>query len=67
MNFNKNWAKKFKKDGYILFKNLINKKELNEISKRLKYLSKKQKGDVFKLSEFHVMLFYLSTFLSCLR
>ena len=43
MKFNKNWAKKFNKDGYILFNNLINKKDLKEISKRLKYLSKKQK------------------------
>ena len=43
MKFNKNWAKKFKKDGYILFNNLLSKKELNEISKRLQYLSKKQK------------------------
>ena len=32
----------YKKDGYVLINNLINKHDLNVISKRLKYLERKQ-------------------------
>ena len=35
--------KKFNKEGYVLFKNLINKKNINDIKKLLTNLSKKQK------------------------
>ena len=44
MNLKKNWLKKFKRDGYILVNNLVKTKELKEISKRLKVLSKQQKN-----------------------
>ncbi len=43
MKVNGSSANFFKKNGYILFKNLLNKKELKSISKRLEFLSKSQK------------------------
>ena len=43
MQMRKNLYNNFKKNGFILVKNLINKKDLKLISKRLTYLSKTQK------------------------
>ena len=43
MKVNGSSANFFKKNGYILFNNLLNKKELKSISKRLEFLSKSQK------------------------
>ena len=40
MKVNGSSANFFKKNGYILFNNLLNKKELETISKRLEYLEK---------------------------
>ena len=43
MKFKKDWAKKFTKDGYILFNNLINKKELKCDHEKIKLSFKKTK------------------------
>ena len=43
MKLNNNNLKIFNKNGYILFNNLISKKDLKNISNRLSHLSKKQK------------------------
>tara|TARA_B100002019_G_C21234497_1_gene581989 strand:- start:848 stop:1630 length:783 start_codon:yes stop_codon:yes gene_type:complete len=43
MKLKKNNYNSYKKDGYVLIDNLINKHDLNIISKRLKYLERKQK------------------------
>ena len=43
MKLKKNNYNSYKKDGYVLIDNLINKHDLNIISKRIKYLERKQK------------------------
>lgn len=43
MKLKKNIFKEFQRQGYVLFKNLINKKDLSLISKRLNFLIKNQK------------------------